>query len=78
MTAIALNMNDTKDVLMIFDELEVQNSLLYRGDDFSSISLSTSSRQRVSRLRCMSRTTVHANYDQANKLVLVFVLGSKA
>ena len=26
----------------------------------------------------MSRTTTHADYDQANKLVLVFVLGSKA
>ena len=43
MTAIALNMDDAlaeKDVLMIFDELEGQNSLSYqylsRGDDFSS------------------------------------------
>ena len=43
MTAIALNMDDTlaeKDVLMIFDELKVQKSPLYkslsRGDDFTS------------------------------------------
>ena len=40
----------------------------------------TSDRRRVSCLRYMSRTTMHVDYDQANKLVLVFVLilGSKA
>ena len=42
----------------------------FRREDFSS----------VSHLLYMSRTTTHANYDQVNILVLVFVLylGSKA
>ena len=52
-------------------EEEMQKSPFFRSrsrdDDFSQISLSTSGRQRVSRLRDMSRTTTHADYDQANK-----------
>ena len=40
----------------------------------------TGGRRRVSRLRYMSRTNTHGDYNQANKFVLVFVpfLGSKA
>ena len=40
----------------------------------------TGGRRRVSRLRYMSRTDTHGDYNQANKFVLVFVpfLGSKA
>lgn len=36
--------------------------------------------KRVSRLRYISRTTMHADHDQANRLLLIFVLfhGSKA
>ena len=75
---------DEEDVLMIVDELEeVQNSPLQISLSwrrfFLKISLSTSGRQRVSRLRYMSRTTTHVDCVQANELVLfVLVLGSKA
>ena len=42
-------------------------------DHFSTVPLLTSGR-RVSRLRYVLRTTTHADYDQSNKPVLVFVL----
>ena len=45
-----------------------------RKDDFLQILLWTSGQQRVSRQRYMLRTTTHAEYDKANKLVLFFVL----
>ena len=37
----------------------------------------TSHRQPLSRLRYMSRTTTHADYDQADKLIIVLVLRSQ-
>jgi len=65
---------DEKEVFMIFDELEVQTSpsqiSFPRERLFVKTSLTTSSR-RISRLRYTSRTTTHADYNQANKLVLV-------
>ena len=70
-----LHFDDTldDDVLMIFDELEVKLT------SANFIRVNTTfphnfGRQRVSRLRYMSRTTTHANYDPTNKLVLVFVI----
>lgn len=82
--AMKLYMDDTleEDVCMIFDELEVQNSPLKISSSWRRLlfkmSLSTGSRQRVSRLRYLLRTTTDA--DCANKLVLLFILdlGSKA
>ena len=66
---------DKKEVFMIFDELGIQTSPSHlwfpRERLFVKTSLTTSSRQRVSRLRYTSRTTTHADYNQANKLVLV-------
>ena len=45
---------------------------------FRSREETTRGRHRVSRLRYMTRTGTHADYDQAKKLVLTFVLESKA
>ena len=75
---------DEDDVKTIFDELELQDSPLKISFSwwrfFLKISLPTSGRRRVSRLRYISRTTKDTDYDQANKflLVFVFVLWSKA
>ena len=57
--------------------LSLQISILWRRL-YLRISLSTSGRQRFSRLLYLSHTITHADHYQANKLVLVFVLGSKA
>ena len=71
---------DEEDVWIIFDALELQNSPLQISLSwrllFLKILLSTNVRQRVFRLRYMSRNIAHAYNDQANKLVFVFVLGS--
>ena len=65
---------DEEDVLMISYELKVQNSLLVKTVLFLKISLSTSGRQRGFLLRYRSQTIARADYNQASKLVLVFVL----
>jgi len=58
-TAIMLCMDNTlhEDVSTIFGEFEVQNLVHVR------------TFPQISRLRCMSWTTTHADYDQANKLL---------
>ena len=69
---------DEEDLAMIFDQLEVagnsplQISFSCRGL-FLNVSLPKSDRRPVSRLRYTSRITVHADYNQANKLVFVLV-----
>ena len=65
---------DEEDVLIISYELKVQNSLLVKTVLFLKISLSTSGRQRGFLLRYRSQTIARAGYNQASKLVLVFVL----
>ena len=70
---------DEEDVLMIFDELEVQNSrcICKSRSREADISSRLPCRQAVDnklRLRCMSRTTRYTDNDQANKLVFVFDL----
>ena len=58
-------------------ETGLANTASVNDDKIFSYSTST---VRVSRLRYMSRTNTHGDYNQANKFVLVFVpfLGSKA
>ena len=71
------NMDDSlgeEEVSMIFDELEVQNSLLKISFSwrrrFLKLSLSTKGAWTTS----FPQTTTHADHDQAEKLVLVFDL----
>ena len=64
---------DEEDVLMISVEYKtyIYVNLVLVKTIFLKVSLPTSGRQRLSRLCYMSRTTTHAEYDQANKLVIV-------
>ena len=69
---------DEEDVLIIFDDKTHCCKSHSRENDFSKFHFSTSGRQQVSRLYYVSQTTTHVDHDQANELVLVLVLGSKA
>lgn len=70
---------DDEEILVIFLELDAQNSPLYillSRRLFLKISLLVPGKQQLSCLGFMSQKPTQVDYDQANKLALVFILRS--
>ena len=70
-----------EEILAIFLELDAQHSplqILLSRRLFLKISLLVPGKQQLSWLGFLSQKPTHVDYDQANKLALVFILRSKA